>query len=174
MVMSDEMKQTNFNLVVNDPFSAYSPPKTWPIYEMKFDHQIAEMPALMPLYSVPNHNEWMNAIQGTMLLNLSYSQYKLDSNREQDVREKAALVKTSSMRDISQMEDKDNNNSKMIPPGIIPTRYRIPKKQEVETSTPVSTDSTTPVLEIKKDQLCDKHGEPIRDIRAYQFSLFRR
>uniref|UniRef100_A0A915J2K8 Uncharacterized protein n=1 Tax=Romanomermis culicivorax TaxID=13658 RepID=A0A915J2K8_ROMCU len=31
MVMSDEMKQTNFNLVMNDPFSTYGPPETWPI-----------------------------------------------------------------------------------------------------------------------------------------------
>uniref|UniRef100_A0A915KKY2 Uncharacterized protein n=1 Tax=Romanomermis culicivorax TaxID=13658 RepID=A0A915KKY2_ROMCU len=66
MVMSDEMKQMNFNLVVNDPFSTYSPPKTWPIYDMKSDNQIWEMPTLAPLYSIPNHKEWMNAIRGTM------------------------------------------------------------------------------------------------------------
>uniref|UniRef100_A0A915LBZ3 Uncharacterized protein n=1 Tax=Romanomermis culicivorax TaxID=13658 RepID=A0A915LBZ3_ROMCU len=57
MVMSDEMKQTNFNLVINNPFSRYSPPETWPIYKMKFDHQMAETPALTLLYSVPNHNK---------------------------------------------------------------------------------------------------------------------
>uniref|UniRef100_A0A915K4V8 Uncharacterized protein n=1 Tax=Romanomermis culicivorax TaxID=13658 RepID=A0A915K4V8_ROMCU len=68
MVMSHEMKQTNFNLVINDPFSMYGRPETWPIYEMKFDHQIAEMLALTLLYSVPNHNKWMNAIRGTMPL----------------------------------------------------------------------------------------------------------
>uniref|UniRef100_A0A915IME6 Uncharacterized protein n=1 Tax=Romanomermis culicivorax TaxID=13658 RepID=A0A915IME6_ROMCU len=78
------------------------------------------------------------------------------------------------MRDISQIEDKDDKDSKMIPPRIIPTRYRILKKNEVETSTPVSTDSTTPVLQIKKDRLCDEHGESICDIRAYQFLLFPR
>uniref|UniRef100_A0A915KL76 Uncharacterized protein n=1 Tax=Romanomermis culicivorax TaxID=13658 RepID=A0A915KL76_ROMCU len=33
---------------------------------MKFDHQIAETPALTPLYSLPNHHEWMNAVHGTM------------------------------------------------------------------------------------------------------------
>uniref|UniRef100_A0A915KSS5 Uncharacterized protein n=1 Tax=Romanomermis culicivorax TaxID=13658 RepID=A0A915KSS5_ROMCU len=55
-------QQMNFNLVVNDPFSTYGPPETWLTYEMKFDHQIAEMPASTPLYSVPNHNKWMNAI----------------------------------------------------------------------------------------------------------------
>uniref|UniRef100_A0A915HLY2 Uncharacterized protein n=1 Tax=Romanomermis culicivorax TaxID=13658 RepID=A0A915HLY2_ROMCU len=27
---------------------------------------------------------------------------------------------------------------------------------------------------IEEDQLCDEHSQPIRDIRAYQFSLFRR
>uniref|UniRef100_A0A915JCU5 Uncharacterized protein n=1 Tax=Romanomermis culicivorax TaxID=13658 RepID=A0A915JCU5_ROMCU len=68
MVMSKEMKQTNFNLVVNDPFSTYMPPEIWPIYEIKFDHQISEMPASTLLYLVPNHNEWMNAIRGTMPL----------------------------------------------------------------------------------------------------------
>uniref|UniRef100_A0A915ILD9 Uncharacterized protein n=1 Tax=Romanomermis culicivorax TaxID=13658 RepID=A0A915ILD9_ROMCU len=57
MVMSDEAKQTNYNLVVNDPFSTYGPPETWPIHEMKSDHQIAETPALTPLYSLPNHHE---------------------------------------------------------------------------------------------------------------------
>uniref|UniRef100_A0A915HPF6 Uncharacterized protein n=1 Tax=Romanomermis culicivorax TaxID=13658 RepID=A0A915HPF6_ROMCU len=70
MVMSDNMKQTNFNLVVNDPFSMYGPPETWPIYKIKSDHQISEMLALAPLYSVPNHNKWMNAIRGTILLAL--------------------------------------------------------------------------------------------------------
>uniref|UniRef100_A0A915LB16 Uncharacterized protein n=1 Tax=Romanomermis culicivorax TaxID=13658 RepID=A0A915LB16_ROMCU len=35
---------------------------------MKFDHQIAETWALTPLYLVPNHNKWINAIQGTMPL----------------------------------------------------------------------------------------------------------
>uniref|UniRef100_A0A915JWM5 Uncharacterized protein n=1 Tax=Romanomermis culicivorax TaxID=13658 RepID=A0A915JWM5_ROMCU len=69
------------------------------------------------------------------------------------------------------MEGEDDEDSKMIPPPIIPMGYKIPKKHEVETSTPVST---TPVLEIKKDRLCHEHGERIRDIRAYQFSLFRR
>uniref|UniRef100_A0A915JWX8 Uncharacterized protein n=1 Tax=Romanomermis culicivorax TaxID=13658 RepID=A0A915JWX8_ROMCU len=33
MVMSDKVKQTNFCLVVNNPFSTYSPPETWPIYK---------------------------------------------------------------------------------------------------------------------------------------------
>uniref|UniRef100_A0A915L7G1 Uncharacterized protein n=1 Tax=Romanomermis culicivorax TaxID=13658 RepID=A0A915L7G1_ROMCU len=61
--------------------------------------------------------------------NLSYSQYELDLIREQDIQEKAALVKTSLMRDISQMEDEDDKDSKMIPPRIILMQYRIPKKQ---------------------------------------------
>uniref|UniRef100_A0A915HU61 Uncharacterized protein n=1 Tax=Romanomermis culicivorax TaxID=13658 RepID=A0A915HU61_ROMCU len=39
---------------------------------------------------------------------------------------------------------------------------------------PVSTDSRTHALEIKEDWLCDEHGQPIPDIRAYQFSLFQR
>uniref|UniRef100_A0A915KBW0 Uncharacterized protein n=1 Tax=Romanomermis culicivorax TaxID=13658 RepID=A0A915KBW0_ROMCU len=106
--------------------------------------------------------------------NLSYSQYELDSIREQEVREKATLVKTSSMRDVSQMEDEDDTDSKMIPPRIILTQYKIPKKHEVETSMPVSTDSRTPILEVKEDRLCHEHGKPIWDIRAYQFSLFQR
>uniref|UniRef100_A0A915JW24 Uncharacterized protein n=1 Tax=Romanomermis culicivorax TaxID=13658 RepID=A0A915JW24_ROMCU len=46
----------------------YGPPETWLIYEMKFDHQIAETPALTPLYSLPNHHKWMNAVRGTMPL----------------------------------------------------------------------------------------------------------
>uniref|UniRef100_A0A915L587 Uncharacterized protein n=1 Tax=Romanomermis culicivorax TaxID=13658 RepID=A0A915L587_ROMCU len=83
MVMSDEMKQTNFNLVVNDLFSMYRPPETWLIYEMKFDHQIAETPALRLLYSVPNHNEWMNAIPGTMLLVVHICSQILKWNCEQ-------------------------------------------------------------------------------------------
>uniref|UniRef100_A0A915HTG3 Uncharacterized protein n=1 Tax=Romanomermis culicivorax TaxID=13658 RepID=A0A915HTG3_ROMCU len=105
-------------------------------------------------------------------MNLSYSQCEFDSIREQDLREKVALVKTLSMRDISRMDD-DDNDSKMIPPRIIPMRYKILKKHKVETSTPVSN-SRTPVLGVKEDWLWDKHGQPIRDIRAYQFSLFRR
>uniref|UniRef100_A0A915K0E2 Uncharacterized protein n=1 Tax=Romanomermis culicivorax TaxID=13658 RepID=A0A915K0E2_ROMCU len=106
--------------------------------------------------------------------NLSYSQYNIDWDKGEEYRERATLVKTLSIRDISRMEGEDDDDSKMIPPGIISTRYRITKKHKVENSTPVSTDSTTPVLEIKKDGLCDQHGEPIRDIRAYQLSLFRR
>uniref|UniRef100_A0A915KS68 Uncharacterized protein n=1 Tax=Romanomermis culicivorax TaxID=13658 RepID=A0A915KS68_ROMCU len=35
---------------------------------MKFDHQIPKMPALTPLYLLPNHDEWMNAVRGTMPL----------------------------------------------------------------------------------------------------------
>uniref|UniRef100_A0A915KST2 Uncharacterized protein n=1 Tax=Romanomermis culicivorax TaxID=13658 RepID=A0A915KST2_ROMCU len=48
--------------------------------------------------------------------NLSYSQYELhsDSIRNKDVGEKAALVKTSSMRNISQIEDDKDDDSKMI------------------------------------------------------------
>uniref|UniRef100_A0A915J425 Uncharacterized protein n=1 Tax=Romanomermis culicivorax TaxID=13658 RepID=A0A915J425_ROMCU len=57
MVMSDKAKQMNFNLIVNDPFSMYGPPETWPIYEIKFDHLIAETLALMPLYSLQNHHK---------------------------------------------------------------------------------------------------------------------
>uniref|UniRef100_A0A915LBC8 NurA domain-containing protein n=1 Tax=Romanomermis culicivorax TaxID=13658 RepID=A0A915LBC8_ROMCU len=52
----------------HDPFTTYGPPQTFPIYEMKFDHQITKMPALMPLYLLPNHQEWMNAVRGTMPL----------------------------------------------------------------------------------------------------------
>uniref|UniRef100_A0A915L8T0 Uncharacterized protein n=1 Tax=Romanomermis culicivorax TaxID=13658 RepID=A0A915L8T0_ROMCU len=107
--------------------------------------------------------------------NLSYSQYDIDWDKGEEYRERATLVKTTSMRDISQIERQgDDDESKMIPPRIIPTRYKIPKKHEVDTSTPVSMESTTPVLEIKKDRLCDEHGELICDIRACQFSLFRR
>uniref|UniRef100_A0A915KXS9 Uncharacterized protein n=1 Tax=Romanomermis culicivorax TaxID=13658 RepID=A0A915KXS9_ROMCU len=68
MVMSDKAKQTNYNLVVNDRFSTYDHPETWPMYEMKSDHQIAETLALTRLYSLPNHHEWMNAVRGTMPL----------------------------------------------------------------------------------------------------------
>uniref|UniRef100_A0A915KM87 Uncharacterized protein n=1 Tax=Romanomermis culicivorax TaxID=13658 RepID=A0A915KM87_ROMCU len=95
--------------------------------------------------------------------NLSYSQYDIDWDKGEEYREKAPLVKTTSMRDISQMEREDDDDSKMVPPPIIPTLHRIPKKNKVDTSTPVSTESRTPVLEVKKDRLCDKHGEPIRD-----------
>uniref|UniRef100_A0A915K7C3 Uncharacterized protein n=1 Tax=Romanomermis culicivorax TaxID=13658 RepID=A0A915K7C3_ROMCU len=99
--------------------------------------------------------------------NLSYSQYKLDWDKGEEYRAKAALVKTSWMRAISQIEEEVDEDLKMIPLRIIPRRYRILKKHEVETSMLVSTGSTTPVLEIKKDQLCDEHGEPICEIRAY-------
>uniref|UniRef100_A0A915I8J8 Uncharacterized protein n=1 Tax=Romanomermis culicivorax TaxID=13658 RepID=A0A915I8J8_ROMCU len=99
--------------------------------------------------------------------NLSYSQYDIDWDKGKEYREKSALVKTTSMRDISQIERKDDDDSKMVPPRIIPTRHRIPKKNEVDTSTPVSTESTTPVLEVKRDQLCEEHGERIRDVREH-------
>uniref|UniRef100_A0A915KTD7 Uncharacterized protein n=1 Tax=Romanomermis culicivorax TaxID=13658 RepID=A0A915KTD7_ROMCU len=52
--------------------------------------------------------------------NLSYSQYDIDWDKGEEYREKAALVKTTSMRDISQIEREDNNDSKMVPPRIIP------------------------------------------------------
>uniref|UniRef100_A0A915K7H6 Uncharacterized protein n=1 Tax=Romanomermis culicivorax TaxID=13658 RepID=A0A915K7H6_ROMCU len=58
---------------------------------------------------------WTNTTAPTTSLlpplskNLSYCQYELDSIREQDVQEKAPLVKTLSMRDISQMDDDDDN-----------------------------------------------------------------
>uniref|UniRef100_A0A915K6G9 Uncharacterized protein n=1 Tax=Romanomermis culicivorax TaxID=13658 RepID=A0A915K6G9_ROMCU len=32
---------------------------------MKSDYQIAETLALTPLYSLPNHHKWMNAVRGT-------------------------------------------------------------------------------------------------------------
>uniref|UniRef100_A0A915K1G6 Uncharacterized protein n=1 Tax=Romanomermis culicivorax TaxID=13658 RepID=A0A915K1G6_ROMCU len=89
--------------------------------------------------------------------NLSYSQYDIDWDKGEEYRERATLVKTTSMRDISQIEREDDDDSKMIPPRIIPTRHRILKKNEVDTSTPISMESMTPVLEIKKDRLCDQH-----------------
>uniref|UniRef100_A0A915JKR1 Uncharacterized protein n=1 Tax=Romanomermis culicivorax TaxID=13658 RepID=A0A915JKR1_ROMCU len=89
--------------------------------------------------------------------NLLYSQYDIDWDKGEEYGEKAALVKTTSMRDISQIEGQDDDDSKMIPPRIIPMRHRIPKKKEVDTSTPVSTESMTPVLEVKKDRLCHEH-----------------
>uniref|UniRef100_A0A915IIH2 Uncharacterized protein n=1 Tax=Romanomermis culicivorax TaxID=13658 RepID=A0A915IIH2_ROMCU len=52
--------------------------------------------------------------------NLSYSQYDIDWDEGEEYREKAALVKTTSMRDISQIEREDDNDSKMVPPRIIP------------------------------------------------------
>uniref|UniRef100_A0A915IBH1 Uncharacterized protein n=1 Tax=Romanomermis culicivorax TaxID=13658 RepID=A0A915IBH1_ROMCU len=55
MVMSDDLNQTNFNLVVTDPFTTYGSPETWPIYDMKSDHHSLETPALAPLYRIPNH-----------------------------------------------------------------------------------------------------------------------
>uniref|UniRef100_A0A915HNA9 Uncharacterized protein n=1 Tax=Romanomermis culicivorax TaxID=13658 RepID=A0A915HNA9_ROMCU len=61
--------------------------------------------------------------------NLWYSQYELDSIRGEDVRQKAPLVKTSSMRDISCTDD-DDKDSKVVPPRIIPTRYKILKKHK--------------------------------------------
>uniref|UniRef100_A0A915LCN0 Uncharacterized protein n=1 Tax=Romanomermis culicivorax TaxID=13658 RepID=A0A915LCN0_ROMCU len=68
MVTSDEAKQINFNLVVNDPFTTYGPPETWPIYKIKCNHQIPEKPALTLPYTLPNHHQWMNAVRGTMPL----------------------------------------------------------------------------------------------------------
>uniref|UniRef100_A0A915JG60 Uncharacterized protein n=1 Tax=Romanomermis culicivorax TaxID=13658 RepID=A0A915JG60_ROMCU len=62
--------------------------------------------------------------------NLSYSQYDIDWDKGEEYRERATLVKTTSMRDISQIEHEDEDDSKMVPPGIIPTRYKIPKKNE--------------------------------------------
>uniref|UniRef100_A0A915HTK5 Uncharacterized protein n=1 Tax=Romanomermis culicivorax TaxID=13658 RepID=A0A915HTK5_ROMCU len=68
MVMSDELRQTNFNLIINDLFMTYSLPETWLIYNIKSDHHISETRVLAPLYSMPNHNEWINAIRGMMSL----------------------------------------------------------------------------------------------------------
>uniref|UniRef100_A0A915I7Z1 Uncharacterized protein n=1 Tax=Romanomermis culicivorax TaxID=13658 RepID=A0A915I7Z1_ROMCU len=48
---------------------------------------------------------------------------------------------------ISQIKQEDGEDLKMIRPQMIPMQYKIPKKNEVDTSTPVSTESTTPVLE---------------------------
>uniref|UniRef100_A0A915I4L2 Uncharacterized protein n=1 Tax=Romanomermis culicivorax TaxID=13658 RepID=A0A915I4L2_ROMCU len=103
--------------------------------------------------------------------NLSYSQYELDWGKGEEFRAKAALMKTIPMRNILGIDDDD---SKMVPQRIIPTRHEIATSHETKTSTPVSTDSRTPVLEIKEDPLCNKHGKPIHDIQAYQFLLFRR
>uniref|UniRef100_A0A915KXJ5 Uncharacterized protein n=1 Tax=Romanomermis culicivorax TaxID=13658 RepID=A0A915KXJ5_ROMCU len=66
MVMNDELKQTNLNLIVNDPFTIYGPPETWLIYNIKSDHHISETPVLALLCSIPKHNEWMNAVRRTM------------------------------------------------------------------------------------------------------------
>uniref|UniRef100_A0A915HTA3 Uncharacterized protein n=1 Tax=Romanomermis culicivorax TaxID=13658 RepID=A0A915HTA3_ROMCU len=60
--------------------------------------------------------------------NLLYSQYDIDWGKGEEYRERAALVKTTWMRDISQIEHEDYDDLKMIPPCIIPTRYKIPKK----------------------------------------------
>uniref|UniRef100_A0A915JPS6 Uncharacterized protein n=1 Tax=Romanomermis culicivorax TaxID=13658 RepID=A0A915JPS6_ROMCU len=62
----------------------------------------------------------------------------------------------------------------MVPPPIILTRHKLTTPQEIEITTPVNTDSRTPVFEVKEDRLCDEHGQPIRDIRAYQFLLSHR
>uniref|UniRef100_A0A915HVG4 Uncharacterized protein n=1 Tax=Romanomermis culicivorax TaxID=13658 RepID=A0A915HVG4_ROMCU len=45
--------------------------------------------------------------------NLSYSQYDIDWDKGEEYREKAALVKTTSMRDISQIECEDDDDWKM-------------------------------------------------------------
>uniref|UniRef100_A0A915HU43 Uncharacterized protein n=1 Tax=Romanomermis culicivorax TaxID=13658 RepID=A0A915HU43_ROMCU len=95
--------------------------------------------------------------------NLLYSQYDIDWDKGEEYRERATLVKNTSMRDMSQIVAEDDDDPKMIPLRIIPTPHRIPKKNEVDTSTPVSTESMTPVLEVKKDRLCDKHGELIHN-----------
>uniref|UniRef100_A0A915L2H7 Uncharacterized protein n=1 Tax=Romanomermis culicivorax TaxID=13658 RepID=A0A915L2H7_ROMCU len=49
--------------------------------------------------------------------NLLYSQYNIDWDKREEYRERAALVKTTLMRDISQIEcEGDDDESKMIPP----------------------------------------------------------
>uniref|UniRef100_A0A915JHG1 Uncharacterized protein n=1 Tax=Romanomermis culicivorax TaxID=13658 RepID=A0A915JHG1_ROMCU len=60
------LEPRDLDKLIEDPFSRYGPPETLRVYKMKFDHQIAETRALTPLYLVPNHNKWMNAIQLTM------------------------------------------------------------------------------------------------------------
>uniref|UniRef100_A0A915IXV6 Uncharacterized protein n=1 Tax=Romanomermis culicivorax TaxID=13658 RepID=A0A915IXV6_ROMCU len=105
--------------------------------------------------------------------NLSYSQYELDWGKGEQLRAKAVLTKTISMKNILRIDD-DDDDSKMFPPRIILRGHKIPTLHETETSTPISTDSRTPVLEIKEDRLCDEHGQPICDIRAYHFLLFGR
>uniref|UniRef100_A0A915HWJ2 Uncharacterized protein n=1 Tax=Romanomermis culicivorax TaxID=13658 RepID=A0A915HWJ2_ROMCU len=62
MVMSDELKQTNFNLIITDPFKTDSPPKTWLIYDMKSDYHISKTLALALLFTIPNHIEWVNPV----------------------------------------------------------------------------------------------------------------
>uniref|UniRef100_A0A915JBU2 Uncharacterized protein n=1 Tax=Romanomermis culicivorax TaxID=13658 RepID=A0A915JBU2_ROMCU len=95
MVMSDEVKQTNFNLVVNNPFPTYGPSETWLVYEMMFDHQIAETLALTPLYSLPNHHEWMNVIRGTMPL---VAHKRCDSTN--DLRNVTIIATTNDLRNV--------------------------------------------------------------------------
>uniref|UniRef100_A0A915HPK3 Uncharacterized protein n=1 Tax=Romanomermis culicivorax TaxID=13658 RepID=A0A915HPK3_ROMCU len=102
---------------------------------------------------------------------LSSSQYHIDWDKGEENREKAILTKTIWMKDLSKTEDDD---SKMVTPQMIPTRHKLTTPQEMEITTPVSTDSRTPVLEVKDDRLCDEHRQPICNICAYQFSLFRR
>uniref|UniRef100_A0A915IMA4 Uncharacterized protein n=1 Tax=Romanomermis culicivorax TaxID=13658 RepID=A0A915IMA4_ROMCU len=53
--------------------------------------------------------------------NLSYSQDDIDWDKGEEYREKAALVKTTSMRDLSRIECEDDDDSKMVPLRIIPT-----------------------------------------------------
>uniref|UniRef100_A0A915J753 Uncharacterized protein n=1 Tax=Romanomermis culicivorax TaxID=13658 RepID=A0A915J753_ROMCU len=89
------------------------------------------------------------------------SQYHIDWNKGEELRVKAISTKMISMRDLSKI---DNDDSKMVPPQIILTRHKLATAQETEIFTPVSTESRTPVLEIKEDRLCDEHSQPIRNI----------
>uniref|UniRef100_A0A915KKL9 Uncharacterized protein n=1 Tax=Romanomermis culicivorax TaxID=13658 RepID=A0A915KKL9_ROMCU len=53
---------------------------------------------------------------------LSISQYELDWGKGEEYRAKAALTKTISMKHLSEIDD---DNSKIVPPQIIPTRHRL-------------------------------------------------
>uniref|UniRef100_A0A915HR28 Uncharacterized protein n=1 Tax=Romanomermis culicivorax TaxID=13658 RepID=A0A915HR28_ROMCU len=85
----------------------------------------------------------------------SYSQYHVDWDKGEEYRAKATLVKTTSLKDLSKEEESKEH---MVHPQIVPTRHNKPKWPETEVTTPVSTDSRTPILEIKHNRLWDEQS----------------
>uniref|UniRef100_A0A915HXS3 Uncharacterized protein n=1 Tax=Romanomermis culicivorax TaxID=13658 RepID=A0A915HXS3_ROMCU len=78
---------------------------------------------------------------------LSYITKHIDWDKKDEYRAETALIKMILLKDISKGEEE--SEPQMMPLQIIPTRHNILKMQEPEVTAPVSTDSWTPILEIK-------------------------